>query len=157
MYSDECTRTDAVVSYQVHILSGSIFVCLDCDEKGGITTGDHEATHTLARIYDNRGDYSSARRSRHHRASGYNADDENYEDEDTDDGNPNDSEWEDSSNSRVDGATESQLIALGGRLTRMEERFGAVETKLGRLESMLETMLSLLRTPQPPTQAKDDV
>ena len=147
---------DAVVSYQVHILSGSIFVCLDCDEKGGIAAGDHKDTHTLARIYDNRGDYSSARRSRHHRASGYNADDENYEDEDTDDGNPNDSEWEDSSNSRVDGATESQLIALGGRLTRMEERFGAVETKLGRLESMLETVVSLLRT-QPPTQAKDDV
>ncbi|PIL33367.1 hypothetical protein GSI_03987 [Ganoderma sinense ZZ0214-1] len=135
----------AFVSYYIHTLSGNIFVCLICDEKGGITAGNHEDTHTLVRIYVNQTGHASARKARHRQVSDYNDADEDYEDEENDDAS--ESDW---NNSRIEGAIESQLIALGGRLTRMEERFGTIESKLGRLEDMLGTVLSLLRA-QPST------
>ena len=119
-----------------------VFVCPSCDEsKGGIASGQHKATHTLAWIYVPLEVPLSPRvRRSSRRINSYDDDD----DEDIDD--------EDIHRGRHDPRivvgrpTRRSLKALAGRITTMENRFGAVEDRLGRMEGMLEAALSLLRT-----------
>ena len=116
----------------IDMLIGDTFICFACDEKGGITIGDHKDTHTLAQVYKYRTVYEST-------------DDEDRSDHDGSDREARTDYFYLQSN------TESQLISLGRQLTGMGVRFGAVESKLERLEGMLETVLSLLRAPHPST------
>ena len=118
-----------------------VFVCPSCDEsKGGITSGQHKATHTLAWIYVPLEDPLSprVRRSRR-RINSYDDDDEDLEDEDIHRGRHD-------PRIVVGSPTRRSLKALAGRITTMENRSGAVEDRLGRMEGMLEAALSLLRT-----------
>ncbi|TBU40766.1 hypothetical protein BD309DRAFT_992844 [Dichomitus squalens] len=135
-----------------------VFVCLSCDEsEGGITAGQHKETHTLAQLYRPplEGSPPFDLRQLPSRRGSADSDDRFYD---------GDLDWvKDGAGDNTvvpwgpaasGSATESSMIALGGRITRIEQRFGAVEDRLGRMEGMLEAALSLLRTVRNPQEPR---
>ncbi|TBU22189.1 hypothetical protein BD311DRAFT_869526 [Dichomitus squalens] len=132
--------------------SDTLFVCLACDEKGGIEAVQHKGTHALARVYDNQAAESTTLKSalktssRPQRAhSGVRWGNVRDGDGGVRWGNVGDDETDaDASSGPGDSYDkgEASLADMETRFTTMEDRIGGLEDGLGRIEKMLERLLT---------------